>query len=346
MRRPVLCGSAVLALAVAGLILAGNAALGAPEKPKGPEPIRRPVMFDTPEADEILKSIQLWPKDHPYNWDISYYPVMPNSKPMIEAMGEDGTVRPCRDFSFIIVPPDQKKIPVDIWKYAKESDPGPYPVPDCTPIQSWPLCGGTLDEIQRTGDGDRHAIVLDPWNGRLYEFYHARKTAEGWTAKQASIFKLGTNHMRPLGWASSTAAGLAELAGAARFDECESGMVRHPIGVTMEKTRAAHVFPARHFASDSHDPNLPRMGERLRLRAEVDIRAFSKHAQAIALGMKTYGLIVCDNGRSWDICLTCDKRLQGVADLMKLTGKDFEVIDAAKFIPPLPPPPPPKKTRP
>ena len=40
---------------------------------------------------------------------------------------------------FIIVPPDQKKVPVKLLEYANESDPGPYPVPDNAPIENWPL---------------------------------------------------------------------------------------------------------------------------------------------------------------------------------------------------------------
>jgi len=43
------------------------------------------------------------------------------------------------DMGFILVPPDQRRVPVKLLDYPKESDPGPYPVPDNAPIENWPL---------------------------------------------------------------------------------------------------------------------------------------------------------------------------------------------------------------
>jgi hypothetical protein len=50
------------------------------------------------------------------------------------------------------------------------------------------------------------------------------------------------------------------------------------------------------MASDRSDPSLPRMGERLRLKASVHISGFPRQARRVAQAMKTYGLIVADNG--------------------------------------------------
>ncbi len=44
---------------------------------------------------------------------------------------------------------------------------------------------------------DRHAIVIDPVNGKLYEFFTFGKTSAGWAAGQASIFNLRSNELRP-----------------------------------------------------------------------------------------------------------------------------------------------------
>ena len=61
----------------------------------------------------------------------------------------------------------------------------------------------------------------------------------------------------------------------------------------------AFVFPARHFASSDTDPALPRMGERLRLKAGVDISGLPRQARVVARAFKEYGLIVADNGSDW-----------------------------------------------
>ena len=72
--------------------------------------------------------------------------------------------------------------------------------------------------------------------------------------------------------------------------------------------------------------NLPRMGERFRLRQDFDITGFSPHAQAILKGLKKYGMFVADNGGDWRISVAPDSRIQGLDDLRRVKGKDFEVI--------------------
>ena len=114
-------------------------------------------------------------------------------------------------------------------------------------------------------------IVVDPFNRMLYEFYAGRKTAAGWTAMQASIFDLKSNKLRPDGWTSSDAAGLPIFPSIIRFDEVERGMVEHAMRFTVRNSRQAYVYPATHYASSKTDINLPRMGERFRLRADFDI---------------------------------------------------------------------------
>src|SRR4051812_24610842 len=43
-------------------------------------PITLPVMFNTPEADQIVEALQVFPPDNPWNEDISQWPVHSNSK--------------------------------------------------------------------------------------------------------------------------------------------------------------------------------------------------------------------------------------------------------------------------
>jgi hypothetical protein len=252
--------------------------------------------------------------------------VLANSQKMIATIGTNKPLAYNLDMGFILVPPDQKRVPFTIKTYPDESDKGPFPLPDNAPIENWPLDGQPLEKIQRQGTGDRHMLVVDPANHTLYEFYHARRTGSGWTAAQSSIFDLRTNKLRPDGWTSTDAAGLPIFPAVVRYDELERGMVEHAIRFTIRNSRRAYVYPATHFASNKTDVNLPRMGERFRLRQDFDISGFSPHAQAILKGLKRHGMFVADNGGDWRISVAPDSRIKGLDDLRRVRGKDFEVV--------------------
>jgi hypothetical protein len=141
--------------------------------------IDKPVMFDTPEADAILSALEVFPEDNPWNLVVSDWPLHPKSKAIIGSIGADKPLRYNDDMAFVLIPPDQKKIDVKLVSYPDESDKGPYPLPDSTPIEGWPsnfkrnpkLKDLTLDDVQRDKakqDGDRHGIVVDPTNRMLY----------------------------------------------------------------------------------------------------------------------------------------------------------------------------------
>jgi hypothetical protein len=296
-----------------------------------------PVLFDSPEADAILEALQVFPPDNPWNQDVSRWQISSSSRAIIASIGADKPLDFNLDMNFVLVPPDQPRVAIRITLYPDESDPGPFPVPDIMPIENWPLQrnedikalprpGSTLEDIQRHGTGDRHGIVVDPGNGMLYEFYQARKTNSGWEAAQASVFDLRSNRMRPEGWTSADAAGLPVFPAVVRYDECKRGMVTHALRVTVRKTRRAYVYPARHFASSHTDANLPRMGERLRLRRDFDISSFPPHAQAILKGLKKHGMFVADNGKDWLISVAPDRRLEGLETLKSVKRSDFEVV--------------------
>jgi hypothetical protein len=296
---------------------------GLPAMPR----ITQPVMFNTPEADRILAALQVFPPDNPWNEDISERPLHPSSKTIIASIGADKGLAFNSDMGFILVPPDQKRIQVKLTGYAGESDKGPYPVPDNAPIEDWPASGVPLKQVQREGRGDRHMLVVDPVNRMLYEFYNARKTPGGWTCAQASIFDLKSNKLRPDTWTSTDAAGLPIFPSVVRFDELERGAVEHALRFTVRNSRRAYVYPATHFASRKTDANLPRMGERFRLRRDFDTSGFSPHTQAVLKGLKKYGMFVADNGGDWRISVAPDSRIQGLEELRRVKGHDFEVIE-------------------
>jgi hypothetical protein len=309
-----------------------------PEMPK----VEKVVAFDTKEADRILEALQVFPADNPWNSDVSKWPVHPNSDKIVANVGTDKPFRMNADMAFVLVPPNQKKIDFKIVAYPDESDKGPFPVPDATPIEGWPASykrnakkkDWTLDDVQcdkNKEGGDRHALIVDPTNRMLYEFYQMRKTDNGWTCAQASVFDLKNNKLRPDGWTSADAAGLPIFPAVVRYDELKRGEVEHAMRVTVRKTRRAYVAPATHFASRLTDENLPRMGERLRLKADYDISKFSPEAQAILKGLKKYGMFVADNGIEWAISVAPDERIPDLSEeLRKIKGSAFEVVEKPK----------------
>ncbi len=296
----------------------------------------KPVMFDTPEADAIVSALEVFPPDNPWNLDVSDWPLHPNSKNIIASIGPGKPLRYNPDMGYILVPPGQKKIEVKLVGYPGESDKGPFPVPDKTPIEGWPVHylrtkkKVTLEDIQRDAlkeDGDRHALVVDPAQGKLYEFYQLKKTDAGWQAAQSSIFDLKSNKLRPDGWTSADAAGLPIFPAVVRYDELKRGQIEHALRVTVVKTKREYVYPATHYASRRTDKDLPRMGERIRLKRSFDVSSFSKDVRTILKGLQQYGMFVADNGIDWAISVAPDPRI-GVLheELRKIKGSDFEVV--------------------
>ena len=296
-------------------------------EPSAPPVMAGPVMFNTAEADRILAGLKVFPADNPWNEDISKRPLLPNSAAMISKIGGEKKLAYNLDMGFILVPGHQARIPVKIRLYPNESDPGPYPLPDGAPIEGWPLDGRALAAAQSAKeDGDRHAIVVDPVNRKLYEFYQARRTEAGWECSCAAVFDLASNKLRPAGWTSTDAAGLPIFPAVIRYDEVARGGGAHAMRFTVRNTRNAYVFPATHLASRKTDPDFPRMGERFRLRADFDVSGFSPHVQAILKGLKKYGMFVADNGSDWRISVAPDARIKGLDELRRVKGSDFEVV--------------------
>ena len=235
----------------------------------------KPLMFNTRQADEVLKHVQVFPANNPFNEDISGRPVAANSDAMIATMKDRKNLAYNLDMTYIIVPPEQPPVDVKLLDYAEESDAGPYPVPDNAPIEEWNPEGKEPLAVKqaKVEPGDRHVLVLDPFRGLLYEFWQTRKTPQGWQASNEATFDIKTNALRPDGWTSADAAGLPVFPLTVRYDNVAGGEVRHAVRFTVHRTRAAYVYPATHKASNKTDKDLPRMGERFRLKAAVDIWA-------------------------------------------------------------------------
>src|SRR6185503_10152336 len=281
-----------------------------------------------------LHGKQLFPPDNPWNQDISKAPVDPNSDRIIAAISADDRLHP--DFGtvyrgvpngipYIVVAGSQPRVPINLTSYARESDPGPYPVPRNAPIEGGP-----------NADGDRHVLVIDRDNWKLYEMFSAFPGNDGsWRAASGAIFDLKTNALRPDGWTSSDAAGLPIFPGLVRYDEVfEQREIKHALRFTVRKSRRAYVFPARHYASSETDANLPPMGMRVRLKASFDISSYSPANQVILRALKKYGMFVADNGPSWFLSGAPDMRWSDddLGLLKNIKGFNFEVVRMDRIV--------------
>jgi hypothetical protein len=262
----------------------------------------------------------VFPADNPWNRDVSRDPVDPRSDAYIASIGASRFLHadfgsdPSYGIPWITVPGNQARVPI-AFDYDDESDPGPYPIPRDAPIE---------------GGGDRHILLLDRDNCRLYETFDTHYVGPGWRAGSGAIFDLRSNALRPDGWTSADAAGLPILPGLVRRDEVKSGVIRHALRFTTRRTQRGYIAPATHFASSDGDPNLPPMGLRLRMKASYDLSRFRGDALVVLTAMKKHGLLLADNGSDWFI----SGETNGAWDdsdldqLKSVPGSAFEVVQS------------------
>lgn len=286
------------------------------------------ALVDLPSSPTLGPCLVL-PPSSIWNTRVDTLPVHPDSDAFIATIGAATGLHP--DFGsglwnggpigipFTTVPGSQPPVAVT-FDYDDESDPGPYPIPEDAPIEGGP-----------EATGDRHVLVVDRDRCRLYETWSSWPQPDGsWHAGSGAVFDLGSNLLRPDGWTSADAAGLALLPGLVRWEEVAAGEIRHAIRFTASRTRKAHVWPARHDASSSTDPDRPPMGQRFRLKATFDTSGFAAEVRVILEALKTYGLILADNGSNWYLSGVPDERWDNsvLHTLGVVEGSDFEAVDA------------------
>jgi hypothetical protein len=273
----------------------------------------------------------VFPRSNQWNLPVDKLPVATNSNALVNSIGAEKPVH--ADFGsgtygggpigipYTNVSPHRHKVHVS-FQYADESDKGPYPIPRNVPIE-----GG------RRSTGDRHAILVDRTHCRLYELYALYPTSGGWKAGSGAIWNMRSNHLRPKTWTSADAAGLPIFPGLARWAEARHGSINHALRFTVPETRRAFIYPARHYASNSSDRNLPAMGQRFRLKASFDTSGFPKQSRIVLRALKRYGMIVADNGSSWFISGAPSPGWNNddLHQLGRVTGRDFEAVDTSSL---------------
>jgi hypothetical protein len=212
------------------------------------------------------------------------------------------------------------------FQYADQSNRGPYPFAANTPIE-----GGA------NANGDRHALMVDPATCKLYELYDAHFHAgNASTAGSGAIWNLNSNHLRPAGWTSADAAGLPILPGLVSYKQVILGHIDHAIRFTAQTTDTKYIWPARHEAGSVTDAGYPPMGARFRLSARFKLPASkcAKPCQVVIRAMKTYGLILADNGSNWFFQGTTDRRwtYKMVDQLKQIPAGEFQAVDESCLI--------------
>lgn len=302
------------------------------------------VLFNTPQADDIISRMQILPANNAWNEEVSRRPLLTNSAPMMSQIVADlqstrRTVRAFYEMNFVLVPSNQALVPITFDLYGDESDPSPYPIPSTLPVETWPHdtpSNYTLYDWQRDlyqDGGDRHAIIVQPSSGNIWETWQTvmlvTNGQTNWHAANGAKFNLNTNGLRPAGWTSADAAGLSMFAGLVRYDECQRGVVEHALRVIVARTRRSYIYPATHAASTDTSPNRPAMGQRLRLQSSFVIPStWSVEEKAVLTALKKYGALVADNGGFFSLSVAPDHRWSSTAfsHLSSVSVTNFEVI--------------------
>jgi hypothetical protein len=302
--------------------------------PKGPiyattVPFTAVIPPPLPGGGPELEGCPMYPADNIWNVRVDSLPVHARSTAWVNSIGRNtgfhmdfGSPWNGHDIGIpynIVDGSTVTKYNVDFYESPDESDDQPYPIPANPKIED---------------ASDSHILIVDRETCKLYELYAAYYNGGQWHAGSGAIWDLNSHDLRPDGWTSADAAGLPILPGLVLYDEVTAGVINHAIRFTVSDTQRAYLWPARHYASDITDANVPPMGARFRLREDYDISGFDPKMRVILQAMKTYGIIIADNGSDWYVSGAPDDRWDNdmLHTLDVLTGDDFEAVDVSSLM--------------
>ncbi len=272
---------------------------------------------------------QVFPANNFWNRSIGELPVHRLSATWLSQMSTDRRLHPDFGPSYgdgpnygipvTVVRKSHRRVPVR-FAYGAESDRVRYPLGRDTRIE-----GG------RNSGGDMHAVIVDRDLCRLYETWNTRVRGGRWVAGSGATWSLRSNSLRPDGWTSADAAGLPILPGLLRWSEVRGGQVNHAIRFTTDRTARQHLWPARHDAGSGSA--YPPMGARFRLRADFSEQGYGAHARTVIRAMKTYGLVLADNGSPWFFQGEQNAAWPGsmIEQLKGIPASAFEAVDTTSL---------------
>ncbi len=278
-------------------------------------------------SDAMIANCSIFPADNFWNTPVDSLPTHEQSDAWIDSIGRDQSFH--MDFGSgewdggpigipfnVISGSTLDKYRVEFY-YPDESDAGPYPL---------------SENLQREWGSDHHILTIDTDSCTLYEIYDASFENGTWSGGSGAIWDLNSNVLRPETWTSADAAGLPILPGLVHYDEIAAGEIKHALRFTAEET-AGYIWPARHQTSDPQN-GVPPMGARFRLKADYDISGFPPEMQILLQAIKTYGIVLADNGSNWYVNGAPDQGWDN--DMLHLldvlTGNDFEAVDTSSLM--------------
>lgn len=207
---------------------------------------------------------------------------------------------------------------------------------------------GNLDYSGDPGIADRHALILNRDSGFLYELYDAYKCPHGFTVDSSvTVWDTTVDEARPQGWTSVDAAGLSVFMGLVKYDEANSGTINHALRFTMPYTacrdlgagmESVWVLPATHASckQPAGSPTYNVTGMRVRLKASFDETPFASYPRDLAIihALKTFGMILADNGSTGFFQLSSDSRWDGneLALLEQIHLSSFDVTQMGSLL--------------
>jgi len=179
--------------------------------------------------------------------------------------------------------------------------------------------------------GDRHVLVVEKGECRLWESFFAYKLGGQWYSLATAAWDLKSNALRPRDWASADAAGLPMAPLLVKVDEADAGEIRHALRVNFRDAAidTSYLWPARFAAGGANSGAMP-FGALLRLKQDFAIPdGWTTQAKAIAKAAKRYGMYVADNGGDFHVQGAPSARwqLQTSLQLKAITMNDMEFVD-------------------
>jgi hypothetical protein len=179
-----------------------------------------------------------------------------------------------------------------------------YTVP-CT--EPWGSCDFAGQQVPIPADAapdagsDADMVVIDPSTGRSYEFWQAKKGANGqWTTSWGAITSItGASPIDISGNGATTGSGMSILAGTVTLTDLTSGAINHALSFSSSLTCSTHVAPAT--GSDGHGtpPNCLPEGSRVALSSSVNLAAIpgiTPLELMVGRALQTYGAYCRDTG--------------------------------------------------
>ena len=271
-----------------------------------------------------------FPADNVWHSDISALPVHARSAAWLSHMSPGSRLHPDFGPSYGAqsVP---YGIPITVVKHAHRRVRVRFDYADESDRVRYPLGRDTRIEGGRGSPGDKHAVVVDKGTCRLYETWNTRRRDGRWRAGSGATWSLESNALRPDGWTSADAAGLAILPGLLRWNEVRDREVDHAIRFTTDVTSRWYLWPARHQAGSKDSHRFPPMGARFRMKPGFSTDGFGADAREVIRAMKTYGLVLADNGSPWFFQGEQNKNWpeQLIEDLKRIPARAFVAVDTS-----------------